>query len=112
MNEGERRAFMSACSGKVCVAYTVRIPASGLRKRALSAAAFAAAAIASLPVAAEEQLVVGQSPMPDPNGLRACDDEYWDLTMVGGVSKGDQAEWADDNRDAPPELPEMADDGR
>ena len=111
MSAGERRDFMSACSGKVCVAYTVRIPAGGLRKRALGAAALAAAAIASLPAAAQESPVVGMSPIGgDPNGLKACDDyvEIW----VGGVNKGDQAEWADDGKDAPPDLPAMEDDGK
>lgn len=111
MSAGERREFMASCSGKVCVAYTVRIPASGLRRRALPAAALAAAALASLPLAAQEPAgVEGMSPMPDPNGLPSCDD-YW-VVMVGGVSKGDQAEWADDGQDAPPELPTMVDDGK
>lgn len=107
----ERRDFMSACSGKVCVAYTVRVPASGLRKRALVAATLAAAAITALPAAAEEQLVAGMSPVGDPNGLPNCDDLY-DMVVVGGVSKGDEAKWADDGKDAPPELPAMEDDGR
>jgi hypothetical protein len=49
--------------------------------------------------------------MPDANALPACDD-YLEITMIGGVSKGDQAEWADDGKDAPPELPTIADDGR
>jgi hypothetical protein len=31
--------------------------------------------------------------------------------MVGGVAHADQAEWADDGKDAPPELPTMEDDG-
>jgi hypothetical protein len=111
MTDRERREFMSACSGKVCVAYTIRIPASGLRKRALSAAALAAAAITSLPVAAQESPVVGMSPVNDPNGLPNCDD-YYDFVVVGGVSKGDDAQWADDGKDAPPELPAIEDDGR
>jgi hypothetical protein len=61
-------------------------------------------------VAAQEQGVEGMSPIPDPNGLPACD-EYLEV-ITGGVSKGDQAEWADDGKDAPPELPTMVDDGR
>jgi hypothetical protein len=109
MSNAERREFMASCSGKVCVAYTVRIPSIGLRRRALPAAALAAAALASLPVAAQEQGVEGMSPIPDPNGLPACE-EYFEV-IVGGVSKGDQAEWADDGKDAPPELPTMVDDG-
>jgi hypothetical protein len=28
------------------------------------------------------------------------------------VAHGDQAEWADDGKDAPPDLPTMEDDGR
>ena len=30
MSDRERREFMSSCSGKVCVAYTVKIPVSGI----------------------------------------------------------------------------------
>jgi hypothetical protein len=110
MNERERVEFMSGCSGKVCVAYTVRIPKQGLRKRAATAAALAVAAVASLPLAAQDTGVEGQSGMPDPNGLPACDDflEIW----VGGVSKANQAEWVDDHKDAPPELPTIVDDGK
>ena len=110
MSVAERRAFMSSCSGKVCVGYTVRIPASGLRKRSLTAAALAAATLVSLPAAAQDSPVLGQSPINDPNGLPSCDDFV--EVFVGGVSKGDQAEWTDDHKDAPPELPTIADDGR
>lgn len=110
MSGAERREFMSSCSGKVCVAYTVRIPANGLRKRSLTAAALAAATLVSLPAAAQDSPVLGQSPINDPNGLPSCDDLV--EVFVGGVAKGDQAEWADDNKDAPPDLPTMADDGR
>jgi hypothetical protein len=114
MSDGERREFMSSCGGKVCVAYTVRVPAAGLRRRssvpASMAAVLAASAMASLPVAAQESPVVGQSPAGDPNGLPNCDDylEIW----VGGVNKGDQAHWVEDGKDAPPELPSIEDDGR
>jgi hypothetical protein len=109
MSERQRVEFMSGCSGKVCVAYTVRIPRGGLRKRAARAAVLAAAAFASLPVAAQDSGIEGQSGMPDPNGLPACDEpEIW----VGGITQGDQAEWVDDEKDAPPELPTIADDGK
>lgn len=114
MSERERREFMSGCSGKVCVAYTVRIPAQGLRRRALPAVALTATlalgATASLPAAAQESPVVGMSPVSDPNALPNCDDfvEIW----VGGVNKGDEAQWRDDGKDAPPELPTIEDDGR
>lgn len=112
MSERERHEFMSACSGKVCVAYTVRVPASGLRRRALGAAALAAAAVASLPLAAEESPVVGMSPVGDANGLPNCDDLLDGVVVTGGVNKGDEAKWMDDGKDAPPELPVIEDDGR
>ena len=111
MTDHERREFMSGCSGKVCVAYTVKIPAGGLRRRAFPAAALAVAAIAALPAAAQESPVVGMSPVNDPNGLPNCND-YWDMIVVGGVNKGDEAKWADDGKEAPPELPSIEDDGR
>jgi hypothetical protein len=115
MNSRERIEFMGSCSGKVCVAYTVRVPATGLRRRGLGVAAvlgtLAAAALVSLPVAAEDQLVEGMSPVANPNALPNCDD-YEDWVTVGGVQKGDQAEWKDDGKDAPPDLPVIEDDGR
>lgn len=111
MSAGERAEFMSACSGKVCVAYTIRIPSTGLRKRAFTAAAMAAAAIASLPAAAQDSLVVGSSPVNDPNGLPNCN-EWLDVVLVGGVNKGDEAKWTDDGKDSPPDLPTIEDDGR
>jgi hypothetical protein len=111
MSESQRRAFMSACSGKVCVAYTVQVPVP-LRRRALGAAALAAATLAALPVAAQESPVVGRSPISDPNGLQSCDDEWLDMVVTGGVNKGDHAEWTDDGKDAPPDLPAMEDDGK
>ncbi len=76
MTDRERREFMSACSGKVCVAYTVRIPANGLRRRALPTAALTAAlavtAMAALPAAAEDQLVEGMSPWVIPTACRTA----------------------------------------
>jgi len=113
MNARERVEFMSSCSGKVCVAYTVRVPVSSLRSRGLASAALAVAAMVSLPLAAaEESPVLGMSPVAGTaNPLPGCDDML-DMVIVGGVSHGDQAEWADDGKDAPPELPVIEDDGR
>jgi hypothetical protein len=105
MSDRARREFMSSCSGKVCVAYTVKIP---VRHRGLAAASLAAAAMAVLPAAAETPEM---SPMPGLADLPHCDEYYEEIT-VGGVSHGDQAEWADDGKDAPPELPIIEDDGR
>lgn len=107
MNERERRDFMSACSGKVCVAYTVRIP---IRHRGLGAAALAAAAIAALPAAAESPSDA-MSPLPGAAVQFPNCDELSEVVITGGVQKGDQAEWVDDGKDAPPELPTIEDDG-
>ena len=117
MSERQRREFMGGCSGKVCVAYTVRVPT---RHRGIAAATLAAAALVSLPAAADAPMPeeVGppagaMSPLPDaaPN-LPNCDDLYLDVIVVGGVGHGDQAEWVDDGKDAPPDLPTIEDDGR
>jgi hypothetical protein len=115
MSDGERRAFMRSCSGKVCVAYTVKIP---VRHRGLMAASVAAAALASLPVAAAdpsdqaEPPTGARSPVATaPEQYPHCDDYYEDV-IVGGVERGDQAQWVDDGKDAPPELPTIEDDGR
>lgn len=116
MSGGERRAFMRACSGKLCVAYTVKIP---VRHHGLVAASLAAAALVSLPAAAggpEDQAgpptgarsPVAESPAQYPH----CADYYEDVVLVGGVERGDQAEWIDDGQDAPPDLPTIEDDGR
>ncbi|HET7812538.1 MAG TPA: hypothetical protein VFL16_18345 [Steroidobacteraceae bacterium] len=123
MSERERHEFMGACSGQVCVAYTVRIPLASIRKRhggGLAMATLAAAAIVSLPAATQtpetqtvEPPTGAMSPLPGAAPrLPNCDDLYGELIVVGGVAQGDQAEWADDGKDAPPDLPSMEDDGR
>jgi hypothetical protein len=122
MSERERREFMGACSGQVCVAYTVRIPLASMRKghrAGLAAATLAAAALVSLPAAADtpegpgaEPPTGAMSPMPGATPrLPNCDDFYEEI-VVGGVSHGDQAEWIDDGKDAPPDLPTIEDDGK
>lgn len=105
MSGSQRREFMSSCSGKVCVAYTMKIP---VRHRGLTAASLAVAALVSLPAAADPLL---QSPTPDDQQLPNCDDVS-EIVVTGGVMRGDQAEWVDDGNDAPPPLPTIEDDGR
>jgi len=117
MSGRERPAFMSACSGKVCVAYTVKLP---VRRRGLTAAALVATSLVALPAAADmpadsDAVVGAMSPLPgaEPR-LPNCDgdDSLGEVVVTGGVSHGDQAEWVDDGKDAPPDLPTMEDDGR
>ena len=116
MSERQRVEFMSGCSGKVCVAYSIaRIP---VRHRGLAVAALAAAALASLPAAADPAEVAeapsdSMSPMPGSAQLPDCDSDFLgDVLVTGGVTRGDQAEWVDDGKDAPPDLPTIEDDGR
>ena len=116
MSDRERREFMSSCSGKVCVAYTVRIPVR--HRGVLATAALAAAALVSLPAMAEGPDSLGpaepetgaMSPVGEGAELPHCGE--MDFEIMGGVSQADQAEWVDDGKDAPPELPTIEDDGR
>lgn len=117
MSATERQEFMNGCSGKVCVAYTIRIPAARIpvRHRGLAVAAVAAAALASLPAAADPTAEVpsdAMSPMPGSAPQFPNCDSLNEVVVTGGVSKGDQAEWVDDGKDAPPDLPTIEDDGR
>ena len=53
------------------------------------------------------------SPMPGSAQLPDCDSDFLgDVLVTGGVTRGDQAEWVDDGKDAPPDLPTIEDDGR
>ncbi len=117
MNDTERRAFMNGCSGKVCVAYTVRMPA---RRGPFAAAALAAAALMALPAAATDadQEKVAPATTPADAAQPAADlgelprsDHYDEMELVGGVLDAENAEWADDAESAPA-LPTVADDGR
>jgi len=108
MDERERREFMRSCSGKVCVAYTVRLP---VRHRGLAAASLTAAALMALPAAAEPP-AGAMSPVPGAAPQYPHCDSLNEVVVTGGVSRGDQAEWTDDGKDAPPELPTIEDDGR
>lgn len=124
MSERERVEFMNACGGKVCIAYSVRRP--GVRRplhgRRLATALAGAPAVSmmSLPAAATDDPLVTIServpagPMSAVPGtareLPHCEEEEW--IIVGGVLHGNQAEWADDGKDAPPELPTIEDDGK
>jgi hypothetical protein len=114
LSDRERRDFLGACAGKVCVAYTVRMPA---RSRGRALTVLAAAALVGLPAAAAEPADAdaapptgAMSPLPGNETLPNCDELEW--VIVGGVERGDQAKWFDDDVGAPPELPTIEDDGR
>src|SRR5262245_15826805 len=92
MNELERHVFMRACNGKVCVAYTVRIPLARIptRRRGLGVAALAAVAIAALPAAADtpsensEAPSDAMSPLPGSAAQYPNCDSYLEEVVVGG----------------------------
>ena len=81
MSDRERREFMSSCNGKVCVAYTVKIP---VRHRGLAAASLAAAAMVAMPVAAETPEM---SPMPGLADLPHCDEYYEEIIGRGCLAR-------------------------
>lgn len=83
MSGADRRAFLKACSGEVCVSYRV---AAGT---ALALTALAASALASPPAVAQT----------DPT-------EHADVIVIGGIKDGSKAVLIEDENDkAIPELP-------
>jgi hypothetical protein len=123
LNDAERVAFMRGCSGKVCVAYTVRVPLPRVPQRhgALAAATLAAAAFMALPaaadVAADQARPVAEVVAPaQPPANGAADvpksDDYGDLELIGGVLDAGKAEWRDDGSESAPEMPVVEDDGK
>ena len=82
MSDGERESFFAACSGDVCVAYTVkRAPRVAVIGLAALSATVGVAAIA-------QQVTVNDPPSP------YCD--YGEV-IVGGTSAGEALQWVDEN---------------
>jgi hypothetical protein len=119
MTDEQRRDFFASCSGKVCVAYTVR-PAR--TSTALRLGLGVAAAICAAPAIAQDA-----APMSPVDGARAfpytepphvkCDDEgapgtttHEDIVIwVGGVDDAQTVRWIDAG-DEHPQLPVVTDD--
>ena len=89
MTDGERKAFLGACAGEVCVRYSIP-------SRAALAALAAGAAMLATPAMAQEA--------PADPDLMLMD------IVVGGMRAPQQAEWADETEIAGPELPVVYED--
>lgn len=96
MTDGERDAFLAACSGEVCVKYEFRMP-----RRVAAAALGVAVAAMPLPLAAQEATAV-----------HADAEMYEDIEiMVGGLTHLDKVEHIEDRADKKrPELPVVYED--
>ena len=90
------------------MAYTVKIP---VRHRGLGGGVTGGSSAGG--VACGGRIAQrAMSPLPGAaEDLPNCD-EINEVVVTGGVKQGDQAEWVDDGKDAPPELPTIEDDGR
>ncbi|MEO8670838.1 MAG: hypothetical protein ABI411_05950 [Tahibacter sp.] len=120
MSDGQRREFLAACSGSVCVAYTVRPARSALSTRA---GLGLAAALALSPMLVGAQDMPQQSPVEASSltpkaefidcdhekGPDAAADDKVEMIIVGGVSNPRGARWQDEASTLPT-LPDIAAD--
>jgi hypothetical protein len=93
MDDSQREAFFAACSGEVCVSFSVR--RSAPRVAALSLAALGAAASIS---AAEVTINNPPSPYCDPAAL--------DIVIMGGTNS-EALRWVDESEAAVSEQPDL-----
>jgi hypothetical protein len=100
MSVPQREAFLTGCSGNVCVSYTVkraaRIPvALGLGLAVMAGATNATDAVSSPPV------------------VKTPDSPYCDLSdqimEAGGVTAGEKLQWVDEAEARLPEKPDLPD---
>ena len=103
MNDTERQAFFAACSGEVCVAYTVR--RSSALAGVLGLGVAAASLAAGVPALAEETAVqpVVTGPTCDPNAKA----QSIETITVGGVKSARDAKWLDERDAQIPEPPQI-----
>lgn len=94
MNEPDRRTFLAACEGSVCVSY--KVPA----RAALAALAMGAATLATLPAAAQEAPAAAEQAVPE---------EDYEI-IVGAVKDPAKAKWTKAPRQTAPKLPVVYED--
>lgn len=103
LSDAERVAFLSGCSGKVCVFYTVRRPKAVATTLGLGLAAAGVIAAGAAP--AEEWRT------ENPIAGEYCDPMITEVVITGGTEAGMKLEWVDEaEAQAPsaPDLPEIA----
>jgi hypothetical protein len=102
MSTTEREAFLAACSGEVCVSYTVRRP---LKVAAALGAALATAALTTAATAQDSVPPISDSPYCD--SIEEVEEEI----IVGGTEAGKALHWIDAAEAAAQpvaDLPEIA----
>lgn len=101
MTQAGRETFLAACSGKVCVAYTVR-PAQ--RNNARIGVGLAASALLA-GAAFGDEIPTNGNPAPG----EYCDPMREEIIIVGGTNAGNELQWLDASEAAiqNPELPEI-----
>jgi hypothetical protein len=98
MTQAERETFLAACSGKVCVAYTVRSSTSKIGIGLAASVLVASAAFAD-----------GIPTNGEPAAGEYCDPMREELIIVGGTNAGKELQWIDasEAETVNPELPEI-----
>lgn len=101
MTQAEREAFLASCTGKVCVAYTVRPAERSSSKIGVGLAASMLVAGAAL--------ADGVPTNGDPAPGSYCDPLREVLVIVGGTNAGKELQWIDagEAEIVNPELPEI-----
>ena len=101
MTQTERETFLAACTGKVCVAYTIR-PA---RRNSSSIGVGLAASVLVAGAAFADEIPTNGDPAPG----EYCDPLREELIIVGGTNAGKELQWVDASEAAivNPELPEI-----
>jgi hypothetical protein len=97
MSDGERESFFAACSGEVCVSYSVRRPMRS--SVALGASLVAVAALA------------GSANAEAPAVSAESEDDLLEVMITGGTVTSDKLQWVDEAEAALPDkpaLPEIA----
>jgi hypothetical protein len=99
MSEAERQMFFTACSGEVCVAYTVRHP------RALAGVLGIAAALGGGMTALAQDVApaVVTGPTCDPNAKSLS----IETIVVGGTTASRDVQWIDESEAKVPDAPEI-----
>ena len=100
MTEAQREAFLSECSGKVCVSYTVPVSRIGI---GLATGVLVAGA------AMADGLYSGVPTNGQPGAGEYCDPLREELILVGGTNTGKELQWIDESEAAltNPELPQI-----
>lgn len=105
MTDAQREAFLTECSGKVCVSYTVPLTRRTPSRIGIGLAAGVLVAGAAL----AEDLYSGVPTNGQPAAGEYCDPLGYEDIIVGGTNAGKDVQWIDESEAAieNPELPQI-----